>query len=158
MGLLICNLAPGIKFRQDTLNTLKWVALDLPLALPISYIYFLVSQFARRTWRIARSSMNAVHTFNLIPIFLELTHFICCYQTTVPLPNHTLQPCPFNQLRENSPLQLFNPFRPQGRGQDRAVSAGPPWFPCRGHVACHLLEVPEMDINLSPSLNSRVLL
>jgi kinesin family protein 22 len=23
MGLLICNLAPGIKFRQDTLNTLK---------------------------------------------------------------------------------------------------------------------------------------
>lgn len=23
VGLLICNLAPGIKFRQDTLNTLK---------------------------------------------------------------------------------------------------------------------------------------
>ena len=66
MRLLICNLAPGIKFRQDTLNTLKWVALDLSLALPISYIYFLVLQFARRTWRIARLSMNAVHTFNPI--------------------------------------------------------------------------------------------
>ena len=24
VGLLICNLAPGTKFRQDTLNTLKW--------------------------------------------------------------------------------------------------------------------------------------
>ena len=24
VGLLICNLAPGIKFRQDTLNTLKY--------------------------------------------------------------------------------------------------------------------------------------
>jgi len=23
VGLLICNLAPGTKFRQDTLNTLK---------------------------------------------------------------------------------------------------------------------------------------
>ena len=23
VGLLICNLAPGLKFRQDTLNTLK---------------------------------------------------------------------------------------------------------------------------------------
>lgn len=23
VGLLICNLAPGVKFRQDTLNTLK---------------------------------------------------------------------------------------------------------------------------------------
>jgi kinesin family member 22 len=23
IGLLICNLAPGLKFRQDTLNTLK---------------------------------------------------------------------------------------------------------------------------------------
>lgn len=157
MGLLICNLAPGIKFRQDTLNTLKWVALHLPLPSPF-LIYSLVSQFARRTWRIARSSMNAVHTFNPIPIFLELTHFICCYQTTVPFPNHTLQPCPFNRLRENSPLQLFNPFRPQDPGQDRAASADPPWFRCQGHVACHPLEVPEMDINLSPSLNSRVLL
>lgn len=25
IGLLICNLAPGPKFRQDTLNTLKFV-------------------------------------------------------------------------------------------------------------------------------------
>jgi kinesin family member 22 len=25
VGLLICNLAPGLKFRQDTLNTLKLV-------------------------------------------------------------------------------------------------------------------------------------
>lgn len=25
IGLLICNLAPGAKFRQDTLNTLKYV-------------------------------------------------------------------------------------------------------------------------------------
>lgn len=24
MGLLIVNLAPGVKFRQDTLNTLKY--------------------------------------------------------------------------------------------------------------------------------------
>jgi len=27
VGLLICNLAPGTKFRQDTLNTLKYVVL-----------------------------------------------------------------------------------------------------------------------------------
>lgn len=25
VGLLICNIAPGTKFRQDTLNTLKYV-------------------------------------------------------------------------------------------------------------------------------------
>ena len=28
VGLLICNLAPGTKFRQDTLNTLKFVCLS----------------------------------------------------------------------------------------------------------------------------------
>lgn len=31
VGLLICNLAPGNKFRQDTLNTLKYVALRVGL-------------------------------------------------------------------------------------------------------------------------------
>lgn len=25
VGLLICNIAPGTKFRQDTLNTLKYI-------------------------------------------------------------------------------------------------------------------------------------
>lgn len=30
VGLLICNIAPGTKFRQDTLNTLK---LDFSLSL-----------------------------------------------------------------------------------------------------------------------------
>ncbi len=28
VGLLICNIAPGTKFRKDTLNTLKWVSAD----------------------------------------------------------------------------------------------------------------------------------
>lgn len=26
IGLLVCNLAPGAKFRQDTWNTLKYVS------------------------------------------------------------------------------------------------------------------------------------
>jgi len=59
VGLLICNLAPGLKFRQDTLNTLKFIH---------SYFFLLcpnrsspvVLQFARKMWKINRSSTNVV--------------------------------------------------------------------------------------------------
>ena len=60
MGLLICNLAPGLKFRQDTLNTLKYIHFYfLPLVCPNGLIR-VVSRFARKTWKINPSSTNVV--------------------------------------------------------------------------------------------------
>lgn len=46
VGLLICNLAPGSKFRQDTLNTLKCVMNAFTL---LQYILTLMVSFATRT-------------------------------------------------------------------------------------------------------------
>lgn len=58
VGLLICNIAPGVKFRQDTLNTLKWGSLVVIGVLLIDFSSVL--QFAQRMLRTSLSSMSEV--------------------------------------------------------------------------------------------------
>ena len=79
MGLLICNLAPGLKFRQDTLNTLKCVHSYSSLPLMSANLWSpVVSQFARKTWKINPSSTNVVSncTYQRYLFIYRLTPYV----------------------------------------------------------------------------------
>ena len=57
VGLLICNLAPGTKFRQDTLNTLKYEISTLPV--PRSSLTFGPAlPYEQRTYRTSPLLIN----------------------------------------------------------------------------------------------------
>jgi len=99
VGLLICNLAPSNKFRQDTLNTLKCVVLFPPNIGPRPASSLLLisfspaSPFVQRTLKINLLSTSVVcHTaLNLPRIF-----FTEAMQIIAPCRNPISQPLQFN--------------------------------------------------------------
>ena len=88
MGLLICNLAPGLKFRQDTLNTLKCVhsyfsALD-------ASIWVVSCSFAVRTKNVENKPVVNERGKSLYSPTLPLSNWLILYAAIAHADNRPL--------------------------------------------------------------------
>ena len=155
MGLLICNLAPGLKFRQDTLNTLKYVHSYFLPFVSLNGLIRVVSQFARKTWKTNPSSTNVVSNFTHQRYLLHIG-LLCMLQSPTQIIalclSPTFPPCRFN-LRLRDLLLLWfklSLLQDPGPGQGR-VTLAHPLFLCQGLIACHH-SGEGVDIKLSASM------
>lgn len=134
MGLLICNIAPGTKFRQDTLNTLKYNRLFDVVCSLLKYL----SSFAVRTKNVEnRPVINERGEQS----YYVLTSEVEVCQTTVQSPNPTSLPFLFNLRSLNLLLLFFKPSQQLVFTQERR-ELDVPLFQLAQVIECPLCHLP----------------